>query len=149
MPLSDPQVWTDRLRLTLQSYHEPLLRQVAAKLVKPRSQWPVEELIEWSVATVSNAAVVDRRPDETAPAGRRLLALVGHSRQPRWKLANLLEMLAALGHAEGMTPVFALLEAGLLYPDLPGAAANAAPLRLKSFEEWLGQSSATGYFVFA
>jgi hypothetical protein len=149
MPLSDPQVWTDRLRATLQAYHEPLLRQVAGKLLKPRNQWPVEELIERSVATISNAAVVDRRLEELGPAGRRLLALIGHSRQPRWKLGSLLEMLAALGNAEGMTPVFALFESGLLYPELQGVGASGGPLRLKSFEEWLGQSSATGYHVFA
>jgi hypothetical protein len=156
MPLKNPQDWSDHLRLTLQSYQEPLLRQVAAKLVKPRGQWPVEELIERSLTTIANAPVVDRRLEELEPAGRRLLALIGHSRQPRWKLGGLLEMLAALGHSEGMTPVFALFEAGLLYPELHGSpsptqagAAGAGSIRLKNFEEWLGQSSATGFTVFA
>ena len=111
---------------TLALYDEPLLRQVLARLVRPRNQWPVEELIDRSVAT--------RRPippSSTAacrtwsrPAGK-LLALIGHSRQPLWKLGSLVEMLMALGHADGLQPLFTLLQAGLLYPRL--VAAQLAP----------------------
>src|SRR5205807_8988279 len=99
--LTDPAYWSEHLRATLQRYGEALVRQVSARLLKPRSQWPVEELIERCVAAVGNAAVIDRRLQDLAPAGRKLLALVGHSRQPRWRLGPLLEMLAALGHAAG------------------------------------------------
>src|SRR6266566_5220012 len=55
---------TDRvllLRPTLQRYDEALVREVAGKLIKPRSRWPIEELIDRCVAVASNAAVVDRR----------------------------------------------------------------------------------------
>jgi hypothetical protein len=136
--------WTALLRDTLEHYDEALVRVVAGKLLRPRNEWPVEELIERSVGTVANAVVIDRRLQELGPAERRLLALIAHSRQPRWRLGSLLELLAALGHAEGPAPVFNLLEAGLLYPELP-----AGHPRLKTFEEWLGQASVTGFAIFA
>jgi hypothetical protein len=128
----------------LQRYDESLLRRVAAKLFKPRNEWPLEELIERNVATVSNIAVIDRRLESLDPAGRRVLALIGHSRQPRWKVGNLLEMLVALGGAVDVRPVLMLLEAGLLYPDLPDRIPH-----LKSFEQWLGLGSVNGLAVFA
>jgi hypothetical protein len=151
MPLTDPAFWSEHLRATLERYGEALVRRVAGHLLKPRNQWPVEELIERSVATVGNAAVIDRRLQDLDPAARKLLALIGHSRQPRWRLGHLLEMLAALGHAEGVQPVFALFEAGLLYPELgpEGSAALSRAGRLESFEQWLGESGVTGYSVFA
>jgi hypothetical protein len=145
MPRIDPASWSDRVRRTLERYDEALVRQVAARLIKPRNQWPVEELIERCVSTLGNPAVLDRRLQELEPAQRRLLALIGHSRQPRWRLGSLLEMLAALGHAEGPGPVLDLFEAGLLYPDL---LAHNTP-RLQSFEAWLGQGSVAGFPVFA
>jgi hypothetical protein len=143
MLVTEATSWSDRLSRVLGSYEEALLRQVAARLLKPRNQWPVEELITRSVATVSNAAVVDRRLKDACPAERRLLALIAHSRQPQWKLVHLLELLAVLGHAEGVQPVLNLFQAGLLYPDLP-----AEGPRLKNFEQWLGQASATQFGVF-
>lgn len=146
MPACETADWSAYLRQTLERYDEPLLRQVAGQLFRPRSQWPVEELIDRSVATVGNAAVVDRRLESLAPAARRLLGLIGHSRQPRWRVGPLLEMLAALGHAEGPKPIFDLFAVGLLYPDLPVSITNG---RLKDFEQWLGQASLTGLLVFA
>lgn len=145
MPQSDPAFWSDHLRRTLQRYDESLVRQVAARLIKPRNQWPLDDLIERCVNSAGNPAILDRRLQELDPLGRKLLALIGHSRQPRWKLGSLLELLAALGHAEGPQPVFALFEAGLLYPDLLASGTT----RLPNFEAWLGQSSLTGFPVFA
>jgi hypothetical protein len=46
----------------------------------------------------------------------------------------------ALGHTDGLRPVFALLEVGLLFPD--GTAA------IKSFEQWLGTAAGTDLVVF-
>src|SRR6516164_8293520 len=122
MALSDAALWSTLLRRTLSAYEEPLLRQVAGRLLKPRNQWPVDELIERSVATASNPAVIDRRLQELEPSGRQVLALIGHSRQPAWDVGNLVEMALALGHADGLKPVFALLEAGLLFPTLGAEA---------------------------
>jgi hypothetical protein len=144
MPLCDITFWTDHLRQTLERYDEPLLRRVAAKLLKPRNQWPAEELIERSVATVGNAAAIDRRLKDLEPASLQLLALIGHSRQPRWRLGNLVELAIALGHGDGLEPVLALLEVALLYPELP-AGLN----RVKSFEHWLGKAGSAGLAAFA
>ncbi len=144
MPIVDPASWSDQVRRVLRHYDEELLRQVAARLYRPRSQWPAEELIERCVATLDNAAVIDRRVNDLDLVSRTLLALIGHSRQPRWKVGGLLEMLAALGHAEGLRPVLTLLGHGLLYPDLPADGGG-----LKDFEQWVGQAGVTGFPVFA
>jgi len=141
-PVAD--AWLERVRRTLEAYDEALLRQVTGKLVKPRNQWPPDELIERSLATVANAPVIDRRVQDLEPAERRLLALIAHSRQPHWGLGNLVELLISLGHTDGLPPVLHLFEAGLLYPALPDGLT-----RLKSFEQWIGQAGSTGLSVFA
>ncbi len=132
--------WSERLRQTLESYDEPLLRAVAAKLIKPRNQWPVADLIERCDAAVENPAILDRRVQELEPASRQLLALMARSRQPRWVLGNLVELAMALGHPDGLKPVFALLEGGLLYPDGAGS--------IKSFEQWLVAAAGADLVVF-
>ena len=78
MPRIDPAFWSDYLERTLACYEEPLLRQVAGRLIKPRSQWPAEELIERCTAAAGNAAVIDRRLQDLDQAERRALALIGH-----------------------------------------------------------------------
>src|SRR6516165_7422862 len=153
MPVVDPAYWSDLLRQTLACYDEALLRQVAARLVKPRNQWPVEDLIERGWATTTNPAVVDRRLQELTPAARQVLALIGHSRQPCWQLGNLVEMAIALGQTDGLAPVLALLEAGLLYPHLDASFAgpernDATKRKIKSFEQWMAAPGPLGLLVF-
>ncbi|MCC6418386.1 MAG: helicase-associated domain-containing protein [Gemmataceae bacterium] len=154
MPPLDPAVWSDRLRRTLLRYDEPLLRQVAARLFKPRNQWPADELSQRSIATLQNAPVLDRRLADLEPACRQVLALIGHSRQARWPVGSLVELLVTLGQPDGLQPILTLLRAGLLYPDfgLPatddGESAPAAA-RLKDFEAWLTLSDGGRPVVFA
>src|SRR5687768_3406611 len=139
----DPAYWSDHLRNTLARYDEPLLRAVAGRLARPRGQWPAEELIDRCVATLANAAVIDRRLKELEPAGQRLLAVIGLSRQPRWRLGSLVEVSAALRLADDpLAPLLALLQAGLLFPDLEQHGAR----RLTDFEQWVGRP---GPVVFA
>jgi hypothetical protein len=141
-PTADP--WTDRARDALSRYAEPLLREVAAKLVKPRTTVPADELVERCVAALANPPVIDRRIKEQPDAARKLLALVGVSRRPAWKVGHLVTLLAALGHAEGLEPVLSLLRAGLLYPaHSPGGA------ELDHFENWLGFAGVLQAEVFA
>jgi hypothetical protein len=128
----------------LKRYDETLLRQVAAKLFKPRGQWPAEELIERALAALSNPTVVARRLKALEPAERQILALIGHSRQANWHLGNLVELAMALGSKDGLSPILALLECGLLCPVLPDSVT-----RLRKFEQWLGQAGSTGLRVFA
>ena len=151
---SDPAYWSELQRQTLACYDEALLRQVAARLVKPRNQWPVEDLIERGGAATSNPVVIDRRLQDLTPPARRVLALIGHSRQPCWNLGNLVEMTIALGHSDGLQPVLELLEAGLLYPSLRGATERrdsngASGKKIKSFEQWMAAPGPAGLLVFA
>jgi hypothetical protein len=151
LPNSTP--WEHHLERTLGCYDDLLLRETAAKLLKPRGQWPAADLVQRCIGALGNAVMVDRRLGAQSLASRRLLALMGHSGQPRWKMGGLLEMLAALGHADGPAPVLALFEAGLLFPDLSDTTRNGStslpPARhLKSFEQWLGHGTSTSYQVF-
>jgi hypothetical protein len=132
-PAAENQFWTERIRQILLRYSEPLLRQVAGKLLKPRNQWPVDELIDRSLETLNNPPVIDRRLKELPVSSRKLLALIGLSRQPIWSVGQLVSMLVVLDHSEGLIPVQTLLEAGLLFPNLPETTPS-----LKQFEDWLG-----------
>jgi hypothetical protein len=147
MPLPDTPDWSDRLRQALRRYDEVLLRPVAARLVRSRGQWPADELIDRAAATVVNAAVIDRRLHDLDPAARQLLALIARSRQPRWRLGNLVELAIALGRREEpFQPILALFENGLLYPEPEALAGNS---RLKSFEQVIGMATGGGLAVFA
>src|SRR5207253_2060751 len=73
---------------------------------------------------------------------------LGHSRQPLWPLGSLVELMMALGQEDGLKPVLALFEAGLLFPLLPGSETAKRPL-LKSFEQWLAFGTPNGLQVFA
>ncbi len=143
MALAEPDSWSDRLRQTLSRYDEDLLRGVAARLVKPRSHWPAEELIERGVAAAANPAVLDRRLQDLDAAARQVLALIGHSRQPCWPVGNLVELAMSLGQSDGLRPIFDLLGAGLLYPHLGPAGS-----RVKTFEQWLAYPPPGGLLVF-
>jgi hypothetical protein len=137
MTISTDASWSHRLRSTLERYDEPLLRRVANRLCKPRNQWPAEELIERCLATVANPAMIDRRLGDLDAGSLQLLALIGHSRQPRWRVGHLVEMAVALGQDDGLQPVRELLDAGLVIPDLD----QGKVARLKTFDVWLGQTA--------
>lgn len=137
--------WTDHTRHTLTRFDEALLRHVAHKLCKPRNQWPVHELLDRVTAALDNAAMLDRRLKEVPAESRRLLAVLGRSRQTRWPLGTLVELVVALGAEDGLAPIVALLESGLLLPELfplgddPESHKNGRS-RLKNFDTWLGRS---------
>src|SRR5207302_9583768 len=114
------------------------------QLIKPRSHWPADDLLERCVAAFDNIATVDRRLKELDPRGRRLLALIAHSGQPRWRVMHLIEMATTLGDADGLQSVRNLLEAGLLFPQLPDAWK-----RLRNFNQWFIQAGTSGLTVFA
>jgi hypothetical protein len=136
--------WTDRLGDALAAYDVSLLRAIGARLLRARNQWPADDLRERIRAAVGNAPVIDRRLKELPPACRKLLALIGLSRRPDWKVGQLLEMLAALGHAEGLGPIETLFDEGLLYP-LHRTNGN----RVRGFDYWLGNGSIAELRLFA
>ncbi|MFO0927981.1 MAG: hypothetical protein U0736_13225 [Gemmataceae bacterium] len=51
---------------------------------------------------LDNPVLLDRRLGELAAPSRQLLALLGVSRQPWWALGNLVELVMALGHLDGL-----------------------------------------------
>ena len=142
--MTAPDLWLDRLDATLAGYDEVLIRQVAARLLKSRGHWPVEDLAQRLRLAVENAPVVDRRLRELSPACRKVLALIGLSRQPCWKVTHLLSMLAALGHADGLLPIQTLFEEGLLYPIRKQNGKS-----LVSFQQFLASGNAESWQVFA
>jgi len=127
----------------LARYDETLLRAVAARLFKPRNQWPVEELIARTVETLGNPPVIDRRLKDLPPSCRTLLAAVGLTRRLEWPVGRLLEVLASMGHSEGLAPLLALLDAGLAFPILPEELQS-----LRDWEGWLGSSPTTARLMF-
>jgi hypothetical protein len=135
--------WSARCRETLARYEEPLLRAVTEKLIRPRTKLPSAELVEKTVATLTNAPVIDRRLKELPRAARRVLAILGCSRQPCWKIGHLLTILAAFDHHDGFTPVQTLLEAGLLFPVLDTAATPVS-----DFTMWYGTAGMNAAKVF-
>ena len=138
--------WDQHTRHTLKRYDEALLRQVAHKLCKPRNQWPVDELLDRIVSALNNAAMVDRRLKELPPPCRQILAVIAQSRQVRWPVGSLMEILVALGHQDGLAPLVTLLESGLLLPELfplgqpPDDDKASGRARFKNFESWLARS---------
>jgi hypothetical protein len=143
MPVANPSNWFDEARGSLERYDEDLLRRVSGRLFKPRNQWPADELIERCLEAALNPVIVDRKLQALDPAGRRLLAVVAHSRQMRWKVGQLRQLAAALGDARETDIVLSLLEEGLLYP----AALEPRP-SLKKFESWLDRGGASELTVF-
>lgn len=132
------------VRAALDGYSETVRRRVAANLLKPRNPIPADELTARILATLANPPVVDRRLKDLPPAARKLLALLGLTRRQSWKVGHLLTTLAAVGHADGLAPVQAAFDAGLLYPLQP----DGVPV-LDSFEGWLGAAGVLDAAVFA
>jgi hypothetical protein len=151
MPIHPP-FWSDRLARTLSRYDEALLRSVAGRLARPRGHWPVEEVVKRCADTLDNPVVLDRRIQDLAPASRGLLAAIGHSGQPAWTLGNLVEVTLALGHPDGLEPIFDLLGAGLLFTDLgedrAASPASAPGVKVRNFEQWLGTAGPAGLSAF-
>src|SRR3954451_8558398 len=105
--------WIDRVRAVLTAYDEALLRPVANQLCRPRNRWPVEELIDRSVAALQNPAVLDRRLKEIPAEARRVLALLRHADLPRWPVGTLCELGALAGTTFTHETVIELIKGGL------------------------------------
>ncbi|HEX4590414.1 MAG TPA: hypothetical protein VH120_10825, partial [Gemmataceae bacterium] len=124
----------DRAADALSKYGEPLLREVAGRLFRPRNTWTAEEVRDRLLAALKNPVSIDRTLRGLSERARQLLRLVGVSRQPLWRIRGLLDLLQALGHDDGIAVVAELLGAGLVFPALPPKT-----VPLKSFDAWLQQ----------
>jgi hypothetical protein len=143
----------DLIRRTLQCYHETLLREVATNLVRPRGQWPADELIERCLSTLGNPATVDRRLKGLSPSARMMLTVIGASRQACWPLGELFQTLLALGDQTPIQSILEVMGVGFLYPVLEsdGAGGPVVPSgrSLTSLEQWLAAEHTRARAVFA
>jgi len=120
---------------SLARYAEPLLRSVAGRWLRLRTQWTAEELRERLQEALANPVAVDRTLKSLSPAARRLLRLMAIGRQTEWRLRALADLLAVVDPGEGIAAVRELLEAGFLYPQLAGRTSQ-----LTSIATWLNQA---------
>jgi hypothetical protein len=134
----------DRATDALSKYADPLLRAVAGRLFRPRNTWTPEEVRERLVAALQDPVLIDRTLRNLSASSRKLLRLIGVSRQPQWPVRGLIDLLRGLGHDEGIAAVTELLETGLLYPVLPPRSAPVG-----SFEIWLRQLTTQPLAVYA
>ncbi len=138
MLVNSDEPWLDAVRGILERYDESLLRPVATRLCRPRNQWPVQELIDRSLQTLQNPAVVDRRLKDIPIETRRVLAVVRQSGQMRWAVGNLCEIGALLGSGIGHEAIVELIQAGLAFPDVgPEATARG---KIKQLNSWLAHA---------
>lgn len=130
--------WQADVRSILERYDESLLRPVATRLCRPRNQWPVQELIDRSIATLENPAVVDRRLKDIPAPTRRVLAVLRQSGQIRWSVANLCEIGALLGMPIGHEAVVELIEAGLAFPNFGPESTSRG--KVSKLNTWLAHN---------
>jgi hypothetical protein len=124
----------DRAADALAKYADPLVRQVAGPLIRPRNTWTADEVRERLRTALADPVVIDRTLRTVSSTARKLLRLVGISRQPAWRIRGLIDLLRGLGHEDGINAVKELLAAGLLFPVLPPRSVPIA-----SFDSWLQQ----------
>lgn len=134
MSFVDFDLWRNLIEKAMQAYDEPLAREVAGQLIRPRSYWPLDDLIDKCLGTLEDVTQVDRRLKTLEPEQRQVLALFGHSQQAVWHLGNVVELVVALGHEEPVKLIHDLLLAGLLYPVLDSTLELS---RLKNFDQWI------------
>lgn len=148
------KTWPEIVRLILGRYDEKLLREVVQRFLRPRNQWPVEELIDRCVEAFDNTVLINRRLKELDESRRTLLAALAQSKQCKWKLGQLIEIAMCMGQEDGLSTVFDLLNQGFLLPDvvnleqkdrLPKPCKNPY---IKSFEQWIGFPGPEGLAIF-
>lgn len=127
--------WLAQAESAIALYRLELLRLVASKLIRPRTQYTPEELRQRMLTALDDPVAIDRALKSASPIARQLLRMIDLSRQPRWTVASLADLLPILGHNEGLAPVQQLIESGLLFPEL------SAGLPIESVEAWLQQAA--------
>jgi hypothetical protein len=124
----------DRAADALAKYATPLLREVAGRLFRPRNAWTPDEVRDKLLAALQDPVLIDRTLRALSTPARKVLRLVGMSRQPTWRVRGLLDLLQGLGHADGIVAIQELLAAGMMFPALPPRSVPVA-----SFDNWLQQ----------
>jgi hypothetical protein len=122
----------DRAAEALAGYSESLLREVAGRLIRPRNTWTADEVRDRLLTALADPVHIDRTLRRLTAPARKLLRLIGVSRQPRWRIRGLLDLLAGSGYEDGLAAVRELLDVGLMFPVLLPKAGL-----LTSFDPWL------------
>lgn len=130
----------DVLAEALHKYEPTLIRSVAQRLLKPRGHWPVEDLIDRILDSLNKPEIIERRLEELSDEARQLLTLIARSRQPLWRLGNLIELCLIVGQSDGLKPVVELLEMGMLFP-------YSSPMTFANFEQWLTLSTSAPWLL--
>ena len=136
-----PETTVDDLHLTgaiLGRYEPALLERVVVGLVKPRGSLETDELVPRALDFLADPVKLTRRLqvlEKADPAARGMLALAGHMRRDFFPVSDLLQAHLALGHRDGLAPLLALMETGLVSPDLVNTPGQ--PQSLEDFTAWL------------
>ncbi len=136
-PTATPEA-LDNTGAIFSRYTPELLERVVVNLVKPRGSLGPDDWIPRAIDLLSDPVRLTRRLQilhKADPPARSMLALVGHMRRDRFAVSDLLQAHLALGHRDGLAPLLALLESGLILPDLIGTPGQ--PARLDDFTTWL------------
>lgn len=114
----------DPLRRSLSGCSAGLIRQMAERFLRPRAKLTPDELAERLLTGFANPVLVDRRCKELSPPARGLLALIDMSRQPAWRVRELVELLSGLQPATDLAPLLELCSVGMLLPEAPPPTGN-------------------------
>ncbi len=124
----------------LQNYHPELVRSIVTRLLRPRSQWPNEELIQRWVQSLDNPVVIDRRLKELGKSAHTVLWFSYFFQRTWWDLNLVLTMLASLGYEDSLQGIESLFQSGFLLPIRQGNTANQPPI-LNHFQQWLSEDA--------
>lgn len=144
MPEGDtPPNWQDKTRAALHTYSEDLLRQVAAKLTRPRQRSTADEIRERVIEALDDPISIDRVLKSLHPSARRLLAIIAFSGTFEWSLQSLVDLLPVVGFTGGIGPIRELLDAGLVYPKLDST------VPLETFDSWIAKAATEPLSLYA
>ncbi|RLS48041.1 MAG: hypothetical protein DWH88_04550 [Planctomycetota bacterium] len=119
-------------------YAPELLERVVVSLVKPRGSLEPDEWVARVLDLLADPVKLARRLqilEKSDPAARVMLALAGHMRREFFPVSDLLQAHLALGYRDGLAPLLALMETGLVLPDLVNIPGQ--PTGLDDFTAWL------------
>ena len=122
MRYDDPTIET--VRDTFERYEAVVRLTILSALAKPRQPMEMDDLTDKAMNVLLNPPVIDRRIRELPGACRKLLAVMAITRNYRWRIGDMLQVLSTLGHHDGLVPFLTLMENGLLYPALADEQAD-------------------------
>jgi len=140
--------WARVIRRAFERYDDTLLGEITTRLIKPRTTQSREELVQRSIDFFENPVQLDRRIQALEPSSAVLLEIAAKTRQNRWFVGTLAEMVLTLGWDEGIKPVLGLVEAGLAFPWFgPECDQLAFKPQFANLLHWLAQPGPSGHLL--